>query len=200
MSSVYCTITPLVLEHTCSYSLISQRRIQCIFSAAIASLYSKVFCRSASYPSLLGLQRQHGMRSLPNASYTCQAVGIEPQTFWFWVYPLHSVTRPYTPDYQKNFSFHAAPVYLAVINQSINQFLFLIKRYIINALSTVQWNTHISLNTYIYIYSEIQHTYKHSYKAAISAHVRCFYFRHTHSHTRGRCERPAPSLFLVIHL
>ena len=76
----------------------------------------------------------------------------------------------------------------------------LIKRYIINALSAVQWNTHISLNTYIYIYSEIQHTYKHSYKAAISAQIQCFYFRHTHSHTRGRCERPAPSLFLVIHL
>ena len=86
-------------------------------------------------------------------------------------------------------------------NQSINQsILFLIKRYIINALSAVQWNTHISLNTYIYIYNEIQHTYKHSYKAAISAQIQCFYFRHTHSHTRGRCERPSPSLFLVIHL
>ena len=85
-------------------------------------------------------------------------------------------------------------------NQSINQsILFLIKRYIINALSAVQWNTHISLNTYIYIYiySEIQHTYKHSYKAAISAQIQCFYFIHTHSHTRGRCERPVPSLFLV---
>ena len=36
--------------------------------------------------------------------------------------------------------------------QSINQsILFLIKRYIINALSAVQWNTHISLNTYIHI-------------------------------------------------
>ena len=78
------------------------------------------------------------------------------------------------------------------INQSS---LFLIKHYIINALSAVQWNTHISLNTYIYIYSEIQHTYKHSYKAAISAHIQCFYFRHTHSHTRGRCERPVPSLY-----
>ena len=76
--------------------------------------------------------------------------------------------------------------------QSINQsILFLIKRYIINALSAVQWNTHISLNTYIYIYSEIQHTYK----AAISAQIQCFYFRHTHSHTRGRCERPA---FLIL--
>ena len=53
---------------------------------------------------------------------------------------------------------------LNYINQSINQsILFLIKRYIINALSAVQWNTHISLNTYIYIYIEIQHTYKHSY-------------------------------------
>ena len=29
--------------------------------------------------------------------------------------------------------------------------------------------THISLNTYIYIYSETQHTYKHSYKAAIQS-------------------------------
>ena len=87
--------------------------------------------------------------------------------------------------------------------QSINQsILFLIKHYIINVLSAVQWNTHISLNTYIYIYiySEIQHTYKHSYKAAISAQIQCFYFRHTHSHTRGRCERPASSLSLVIHL
>ena len=85
--------------------------------------------------------------------------------------------------------------------QSINQsILFLIKRYIINALSAVQWNAHISLNTYIYLYSEIQHTYKHSYKAAISAQIQCFDFRHTDSHTRGRCERPAPSLFSVIHL
>ena len=66
------------------------------------------------------------------------------------------------------------------INQSI---LFLIKRYIINALSAVQWHTHISLNTYIYIYSEIQHTYKHSYKAAISAQIECFLFQaHTLSH------------------
>ena len=89
------------------------------------------------------------------------------------------------------------PVKYQSINQSI---LFLVKRYIINALSAVQWNTHISLNTYIYIYSEIQHTYKHSYKAAISAQIQCFYFRHTHSHTRGRCEQPTPSLFLVIHL
>ena len=82
--------------------------------------------------------------------------------------------------------------WISSINQSI---LFLIKRYIINALSAVQWNTHISLNTYIYIYNEIQHTYKHSYKAAISAQMQCLYFTHTHSHTRGRCERPAPSLF-----
>ena len=83
---------------------------------------------------------------------------------------------------------------LSLFYQSINQsILFLIKRYIINALSAVQWNTHISLNTYIYIYSEIQHTYKHSYKAAISAQIQCFYFRHTHSHSRGRCEQPAPS-------
>ena len=50
-------------------------------------------------------------------------------------------------------------------------------------LAAVQWNTHISLNTYIYIYSEIQHTYKHSYKAAISAQIQCFYFRHTHTLT-----------------
>ena len=105
--------------------------------------------------------------------------------------------------------------HMAFLSRSINQSIkfFLIKRYIINALSAVQWNTHISLNTYIYIYSEIQHTYKHSYKAAISAQIQCFYFRHTHSHTRGRCEQPAPSLslftfsgpylrslFLVIHL
>ena len=67
--------------------------------------------------------------------------------------------------------------YYQSINQSI---LFLIKRYIINALSAVQWNTHISLNIYIYIYSEIQHTYKHSYKAAISAADTMFLF---HSHT-----------------
>ena len=91
------------------------------------------------------------------------------------------------------------------LHQSINQsILFLIKRYIINALSAVQWNTHTLVWThtyiYIYIYSEIQHTYKHSYKAAISAQVQCFYFIHTHFHTRGRCERPAPSLFLAIHL
>ena len=36
--------------------------------------------------------------------------------------------------------------------------------------------THISLNTvntYIYIYSEIQHTYKHSYMAAILAQIQC---------------------------
>ena len=75
------------------------------------------------------------------------------------------------------------------INQSI---LFLIKRYIINALSAVQWNTHISLNTYIYIYSEIQHTYKHSYKAAIWAQIQwfvCFFLfffsfqAHTLSHS-----------------
>ena len=53
-------------------------------------------------------------------------------------------------------------------HQSINQsILFLIKRYIINALSAVQWSTHISLNTYVYIYSEIQHTYKHSYNSDI---------------------------------
>ena len=46
---------------------------------------------------------------------------------------------------------------LLFVNQSITQLiLFLIKHYIINALSAVQWNTHISLNTYIYIYSEIQ--------------------------------------------
>ena len=70
---------------------------------------------------------------------------------------------------------------LISINQSI---FFLIKRYIINALSAVQWNTHISLNTYIYIYSEIQHTYKHSYKAAISAQIQCFLFQaHTLSHS-----------------
>ena len=69
--------------------------------------------------------------------------------------------------------------------QSINQsILFLIKRYIINALSAVQWNTHISLNTYIYIYSEIQQTYKHSYKAAISVQIQCFLFQaHTLSHS-----------------
>ena len=67
------------------------------------------------------------------------------------------------------------------INQSI---LFLIKRYIINALSAVQWNTHISLNTYIYIYSEIQHIYKHSYKATISAQIQCILFQaHTLSHS-----------------
>ena len=38
------------------------------------------------------------------------------------------------------------------INQSINQSinLFLITGYIINALCAVQWNTHISLNTYIW--------------------------------------------------
>ena len=57
-------------------------------------------------------------------------------------------------------------------------------------------HTHISLNTYIYIYSEIQHTYKHSYNAAFSAQIQCFYFSHTHSHTCGRCERPAPSFIL----
>ena len=68
-------------------------------------------------------------------------------------------------------------------NQSISQsILFLIKCYIINALSSVQWNTHISLNTYIYIYSEIQHTYKHSYKAAISAQIQ-FFISCTHSLT-----------------
>ena len=67
-----------------------------------------------------------------------------------------------------------------IIHQSI---LFLIKRYIINALSAVQWNTHISLNTYIYIYSEIQHTYKHSYKAAISAQIQCFFISFTHTLT-----------------
>ena len=89
---------------------------------------------------------------------------------------------------------------MTIYIKSINQSIFLIKRYIFNALSAVQWNTHISLNTYIYIYSEIQHTYKHSYKAAILAQIQCFYFRHTHSHTRRRCERPVPSLFLVIHL
>ena len=87
-----------------------------------------------------------------------------------------------------------------IFNQSINQsILFLIKRYIINALSAVQWNTHISLNTYIYIYSEIHHTYKHSYKAAISAQIQCFYFRHTLSHS-WTLRAAAPSLFLVIHL
>ena len=81
--------------------------------------------------------------------------------------------------------------------QSINQsILFLIKRYIISSLSAVQWNTHISLNTYIYIYSEKQNTFKHSYTAAISAQIQCFYFRHTHFHIRGCCERPTPSLFL----
>ena len=69
--------------------------------------------------------------------------------------------------------------------QSINQsILFLIKRYIINALSAVQWNTHICLNTYLYIYSEIHHTYKHSYKAAISAQIQCFLFQaHTLSYS-----------------
>ena len=109
-------------------------------------------------------------------------------------------------QYQLNYmllylNFLVCKSFLAQCIQSINQsILFLIKCYIINALSAVQWNTHISLNTYIYIYSEIQHTYKHSYKAAISAQIQCFYFRHTHSHTRGRCERPVPSLFLVIHL
>ena len=74
---------------------------------------------------------------------------------------------------------------LCFINQSIQSILFLIKRYIINALSAVQWNTHISLNTYIYIYSEIQHTYKHSYKAAISAQIQCFFLfqAHTLSHS-----------------
>ena len=37
-----------------------------------------------------------------------------------------------------------------------------------------------NIDTKIYIYSEIQHTYKHSYKAAISAQIQCFYFIHTH--------------------
>ena len=39
------------------------------------------------------------------------------------------------------------------------------------------------VNTYIYICSEIQHTYKHSYMAAISAQIQCFYFMHTHTLT-----------------
>ena len=47
-------------------------------------------------------------------------------------------------------------------------------------------NTHISLNTvntYIYIYSEIQHTYKHSYMVAILAQIQCFLLQaHTLSH------------------
>ena len=48
----------------------------------------------------------------------------------------------------------------------------------------VQWNTHISLKTYIYIHSEIQHTYKHSYKASISAQTQCFFIQaHTLSHS-----------------
>ena len=90
---------------------------------------------------------------------------------------------------------HSWALYVLHNSLSINQsILFLIKRYIIDALSAVQWNTHISLN--IYIYGEIQHTYKHSYKAAISAQIQCFYFRHTHTHTRGRCERPRAFLIL----
>ena len=78
------------------------------------------------------------------------------------------------PNVHKSYCFDS-------INQSI---LFLIKCYIINALSAVQWNTHISLNTRIYIYSEIQHTYKHSYKAAMSAQIQYFLFQaHTLSHS-----------------
>ena len=82
--------------------------------------------------------------------------------------------------------------------QSINQsILFLIKRYIINALSAVQWNTHVSLNTYIYIYSEIQHTYKNSYKAAISAQIQCFFLFQAHTLSHSWMLRAARALFIL---
>ena len=75
--------------------------------------------------------------------------------------------------------------YIWIIIQSINQFYFLL-----SATSSMPLALYIgthtlrcSLNTYIYIYSEIQHTCKHSYKAAISAQIQCFYFRHSHSWT-----------------
>ena len=97
-----------------------------------------------------------------------------------WEYP----TQIWLVSCQHLVMFEGVSLQVQSINQSINQsFLFLIKRYIINALSAVQWNTHISLNTYIYIYSEIQHTYKHSYKAAISAQITLFLLQ---AHTQSR--------------
>ena len=70
----------------------------------------------------------------------------------------------------------------ATPNQSINQFYFFLSATSSMPLALYNGTHTFSLNTYIYIYSEMQHTYKHSYKAAISAQIQCFFFLF-HSHT-----------------
>ena len=81
-------------------------------------------------------------------------------------------------------------VLFGMMKTNKQQTLFLIKCYIIR-IQTYILNT---VNTYIYIHSEMQPTYKHSYMADTM-----FYFRHTHIHTSGRCEWPNSLLFYFVN-
>ena len=81
-----------------------------------------------------------------------------------------------------------APKKAVNLKQTNNFFI----KHIISVLSTVQWNTYRyilnSVNTYIY--SEIQHTYKHSYtwQPFRRRYNVCFFvvfFMRTHTHTCG---------------
>ena len=76
-----------------------------------------------------------------------------------------------------------------------NKLLFVTKHYIINALSAVQWVTMgyiCRLNTMIthtYVYSDIQHTYKHRIASNFDADKGWFFHAYTHSYLCGSCER-----------
>ena len=69
------------------------------------------------------------------------------------------------------------------INQSIQSILFLIKCYIINAPSAVQWNTHISLNTYIYIQWNTAHLQAFIQGSLFGADTMFSFQAHTLSHS-----------------
>ena len=83
------------------------------------------------------------------------------------------------------------------INQSIN--FFLIKCYIINALSTVQWNTHKFEHIHIHIQWNAAHIQAFIQGSHFGADTMLLFQAHTFSHS-WTLQAPAPSLFLVIHL
>ena len=81
-----CNFTPLVLEHTLLRSefLWGECSICAPFCSYNQSLqFSSP--RSTRHPSLLGRQKQHRLRSLPNTSTYDQHWELNPRHFWYWV-------------------------------------------------------------------------------------------------------------------
>ena len=74
--------------------------------------------------------------------------------------------------------------------QQNKQTLFLIKRYIINALSTVQWDTHIDWIRWTHTYIHRNTTHIHTFiQAVISTQIHFLFHAYTHSHLCGSCEQ-----------